>query len=110
MGPGVMAFVQIGESGKAVGCGLLRLPAAVHLGIDGQCAFPCVDHLAFESDNVTGENGKLEVDAMEHQQNGILGVDILCHGEIGAFQKPLGASSSKEGLMVVQVSEFDQTL
>lgn len=106
----MMVLIQIREGGESVGGDLLRLTAAVHLGIDGQCAFPCVDHLAFESDNVTGENGELEVDAVEHQQNGILGVDILCHGEIGAFQKPFGASSSEEGLMVVQVSEFDQTL
>ena len=40
----------------------------------------------------------------------VLGVNILSYGKIGAFQEPLGASSSEESLVVVEVGEFDQTL
>ena len=110
MGPGVMVLVQIGEGGEAIGGGLLWLTAAIHLGVNGEGAASCVDHLALEGDDVTGKNGKLEVDAVQHEQNRVLGVDILCHGKIGALQEPLGTSSGKKGLMVVEVGELDQAL
>ena len=110
VGLGVVVLVQIGESGETVGGGLFGLAAAVHLGIDGEGGAPCVDHLALEGDDVAGEDGKLEVDAVKHQKHGVFGVNILGHGEIGAFQEPLGTSSGEEGLVVVEVGEFDQTL
>lgn len=110
MGFGVVVLVQVGESGEAVSCGLLGLAAAVHLGIDGEGGAPYMDHLALEGDDVAGEDGELEVDAVKHQQDRVLGVNILRHGEIRAFQEPLGASSGEEGLVVVEVGELDQTL
>ena len=110
MGSGVMVLIQIGEGGETIGGGLLWLTAAVHLGVDGEGAASRVDHLALEGDDVAGKDGKLKVDAMQHEQNRVLGVDILCHGKIGALQKPLGTSSCKKGLMVVEIGEFDQAL
>jgi len=110
MGSGVMVLVQIGEGGEAIGGGFFRLAAAVHLGVDGEGAASRVDHLALEGDDITSKDGKLEVDAMQHEQNRILGVDILCHGKIGALQEPLGTSSGKKGLMVVEVGKLDQAL
>ena len=107
---GVVVLVKVGESGKAVGSGLFRFATAVHLGLDGEGGASRMDHLAFKGDDVARKDGELEVDAVEHEQDGVLRVNILRYGEIGAFQKPLGASSSKEGLMVVEVGEFDQTL
>ena len=107
---GVMVLVKVGEGCKAVGSGLFRFTTAVHLGIDGEGRASRMDHLAFEGDDVACKDGELEVDAVEYEQDGVLRVNILRYGEIGALQKPFGASSSKEGLMVVEVGEFDQTL
>lgn len=102
-----MVFVQIGEGGEAIcGC-FFGLATAIHLGVDGEGRAPHVDHLALEGDDVAGENGEFVIDAVKHQKNCVLGVDILCHGEIGTFQKPFGASSSEEGLMVVEVGKLD---
>ncbi len=102
-----MVLVQIREGGEAICGGLLGLATAIHLGVDGEGRAPHVDHLALEGDDVAGENGKFVIDAVKHQKNCVLGVDILCHGEIGTFQKPFGASSSEEGLMVVEVGKLD---
>ena len=110
MGLGVVVLVQVREGGEAVGCGLFGFTAAIHLGIDGEGGASRVDHLAFEGDDVAGEDGEFEIDAVEYQQDGVLGVNILRHGKIGAFQEPLGASSREESLVVVEVGEFDQTL
>lgn len=107
MGLGAMVFVQVGEGGEAVGGRLFGFTAAVHLGVDGEGALACVDHLALEGDDVASEDRELEIDAMEYQQDGVLGVNILSHGEIRALQKPFGASASEEGLMMVEVGEFD---
>ena len=107
MGLGMMVLVQIGEGGKPIGGGLLGLTAAIHLGVDREGGATHVDHLALEGDDVAGKDGELEIDAVEYQQDRILGVDILGYGKIGAFQKPFGASSGKEGLMVIKVGQFD---
>ena len=103
----MMVLVQIREGGETVGGGLLGLAAAVHLGVNGEGRAPHVDHLALEGDDVTGKDGELVIDAVKHQKNCVLGIDILCHGEIGTFQKPFGASSCEEGLMVVEVGKLD---
>ena len=106
----VMVLVEIGERGKAVGGHFLRFAAAVHFGVDRQSAAPHVDDLAFEGDDVARENREFEIDAMQHEEDGVFGVNVLCHGEIGAFQKPFGASAREEGLMMVEVGEFDESL
>ena len=85
VGLGVVVLVQIGESGETVGGGLFGLAAAVHLGIDGEGGAPCVDHLALEGDDVAGEDGEFEIDAVEHQQHGVFGVNILGHSKIGTL-------------------------
>ena len=110
MGPGTVVLIQIREGGESVGSGPLRFAAAVHFGIDREGALARVDYLALESDDVTGENRELEVDAVQHEQDGVLGVNILSYGKIGAFQEPLGASPGKESLVVVEVGQLDQTL
>ena len=79
---GMVVFVQVGEGGKAVGGDFLGFAAAVHFCIHSQGAATYGDDLALESDDVTSENRELEVDAMEHQQDGILCVNILRHSEI----------------------------
>lgn len=107
MGLGVVVLIEIGEGGEAIGSGLFGFATPVHLGIDGECRAPGVDHLTLKGDDVAGEDGKLEVDAVKHQQDGVFGVNVLCHSKIRAFQEPLGASSREEGLMVVEVGEFD---
>ena len=106
----MMVLVQIGEGGETVGGRLFGLATAVHLGVDREGAFSRVNHLALEGDDVAGENGEFEIDAVEYKEHGVLGVNVLCHSEIGAFQKPLGASSSEKGLVVVKVGELDQAL
>ena len=103
----MVVFVQIGESGETVGSDFLRFAAAVHLRVDGQGAASHRDDLALESNDVARENRELEVDAMEHQKDGVLRVNILRHSEIGAFQEILGATTCKESLVVVKVGEFD---
>lgn len=107
---GVVVLIQIGEGGEAVGCGLLGLATPIHFCIYGEGGSSGMDHLALEGDDVAGKDRELEVDAMQHQQHGVLGVDILGHGEIGTLQEPLGTSSGEEGLVVVEVGEFDQAL
>lgn len=106
----MVVLIQIGEGGKAVGGDSLGLAAAVHFGIDGQRAASHRDDLALESDNITCKNRELEVDAMEHEQDGILRVNILRHSEIGTLQEPLRATAREEGLVVVEVGEFDESL
>ena len=106
----VMVLVEIGERGKAVGGHFLRFAAAVHFGVDRQSAAPHMDDLAFESDDVARKNRELEVDAMQYKQYSIFCVNILCHSEVGTFQKPFGATAREEGLMVVEVGKFDKTL
>lgn len=106
----VMVLVEIGEGGKAVGSHFFGFAAAVHLGVDRQSAATHMDDLAFEGDNVACENREFEIDAMQHEKDGVFGVDVLCHSEIGAFQEPLGASAREEGLVMVKVSKFDESL
>ena len=104
---GVVVFVQIGEGGKAVSGDFFGLAAAVHSSINGQGAAPCSNHLTFEGDDVARENRELEVNAMEHQKNGVLRVNILRHSKIRTFQEILGTTTCEEGLVVVEVGEFD---
>ena len=106
----MVVFVQVGERGEAVGGDLLGLAAAVHLRVDRQSAATHGDDLTLESDDVARENRKLEVDAVEHKKDGVFGINILRYSEIGALQEPLRATTREKGLMVVQVSEFDQSL
>lgn len=106
----MMVLVQIGERGEAVGGHFFGFAAAVHSGIDRQSAAPHVDDLAFEGDDVARENREFEIDAMQHEEDGVFGVNVLCHGKIGAFQKPFGASAREEGLMMVEVGKFDESL
>ena len=106
----MMVLVQIGERGEAVGGHFFGFATAVHLGVDRQSAAPHVDDLAFEGDDVARENREFEIDAMQHKEDSVFGVNVLCHGKIGAFQKPFGASASEEGLMMVEVGKFDESL
>ena len=69
-----------------------------------------MDDLALEGDDVACKNRELEVDAVKHEQDGVFGINILCHCKIGAFQQVLGTTASKKGLMVVEVGEFDESL
>ena len=110
MGLGVVVFVEIGEGGEAVGGYFFRLAAAVHLCVNREGAAPGGDYLALVGDDVARENRELEVDAVEHQKDGILRVNILRHSEIGTFQEILGATTCKESLVVVEVGEFDESL
>ena len=107
VGTGMMVFVQIGESGKAVGGDFFGFSTAVHFCVDGQGAAPGGDYLALESDNVTCENREFEIDAVENEQNGVLRINILRHSEIGTFQKPLRATTREKGLVMVEVGKFD---
>ena len=84
-----MVFVQVGEGGEAVGGDFFRLAAAVHFCVDGQGAASSSDYLALIGDNVARENRELEVDAVEHQKDGILRVNVLRHSEIGTLQEIL---------------------
>ena len=103
----MVVFVQIGEGGETIGGDFFGLAAAVHFCVDGQGAAPGGDYLALESDNVTCENREFEIDAVENEQNGVLRINILRHSEIGTFQEILGATTCKEGLVMVEVGEFD---
>ena len=85
MGTGMMVFVQIGESGEAVGSNLFGLAATVHLCIDRQGAATHRDNLALKSDDVTRENRELEVDTMEHKKDRVLCINILCNSKIRAL-------------------------
>lgn len=107
MGLGMVVLVKIGESGEAVSGDFFGFAAAVHFCVNRQGAAACGDYLALEGDNVARENRELEVDAVEHQKDGVLCVNILRHSEIGTFQEILGATTCKEGLVVVKVGEFD---
>ena len=104
---GLVVLIQVGEGGEAIGGSLLGFPTSIHFCIYGKGRAPRMDHLALESDDVAGEDGELEVNAMEHEQDGVFRVNILGNGKIGTFQEPLGTPSSEEGLVVVQVGEFD---
>ena len=103
----MVVFVQIREGGEAVGGDFFGLPAAVHFCVDGQGAAPGGDYLALIGDDVARENRELEVDAVEHQKDGVLRVNILRYSKIGTFQEILGATTCEESLMVVEVGEFD---
>ena len=107
MGLGMVVFVQIGEGGEAVGGDFFGFAAAVHFCVNRQGAAACGDYLALVGDDVARENRELEVDAVKHQKNGVLRVNVLRHSEIGAFQKILGTTTSKKSLVVVEVGEFD---
>lgn len=107
MRTGMVVFVQVGEGGEAVGGDFFRFAAAVHFCVNGQCAATHGDDLALEGDDVACENRELEVDAVEHQKDGILCINVLRHSEIGTFQEILGATTCEEGLVVVEVGEFD---
>lgn len=104
---GMVVLVQIREGGEAIGGNLFGLTATVHLGVDRQGAAPHRDDLALEGDDVARENRELEVDAMQHKQNGVFRINILRHSEIRTLQEILGATTSEEGLVVVEVGEFD---
>ena len=110
MWSGMVVFVQIRESGETISGDLFRLTAAVHLRVDRQRATTHGDDLAFESDNVARKNRELEVDAVKHEQDRIFRINILRHSEIGAFQEPLRATTREEGLVMVQVCKFDESL
>ena len=103
----MVVFVEIREGGEAVGGDFFGLAAAVHFRVNRQSAATHGDDLALEGDNVARENRELEVDAVEHQKDGVLCINILSHSEIGTFQEILGATTCKKGLMVVEVGEFD---
>ena len=103
----MVVFIKIGEGGKAVGGDFFGFAAAIHFCVNRQGAAPGGDYLALESDNVTCENRELEIDAVEHQKDGIFRINILRHSEIGTFQEILGATTCKESLVVVEVGEFD---
>ena len=82
---GMVILVQIGESGEAVGGDFFGLTAAIHFCVDRQSAATHRDDFALEGNDVARENRELEIDAMEHQQDGVLCVNILRHSEIGTF-------------------------
>ena len=103
----MVVFVQIGKGGEAVGSNFFGLAAAVHFCVDRQSASTDIHDLALESDDVARENRKLEIDAMEDKKDSVFRVNILRHSEIGTFQKILGTTTCKEGLVVVEVGEFD---
>ncbi len=107
VGTRMVILVQVGERGEAVGGDFFRLAAAVHFCVNGQCAATHGDDLALESDDVASENRELEINAVEDEQNGVLRINILRHSEIGTFQEILGATTCKEGLVMVEVGEFD---
>ena len=110
MRSGMVVFVQVGESGEAIGGDFLGLTATIHLRIDGQGAASHRDDLALEGDDVASEDWELEIDAVKHKKNGVLRINILCYSKIGTLQEPLGATACKEGLVVVEVGEFDESL
>lgn len=110
VGTGMVVFVQIGESGEAVGGDFFGFAAAVHLRVNRQCAATNGDDFALEGDDVARKNRELEVDAMEDEKNGVFRVNILRHSEIRTFQKILGTTTCEESLVMVEVGEFDQSL
>ena len=81
----MVVFIQIGESGEAVGGDFFGLTAAVHFRVDRQSASTDIHDLALESDDVARENRELEINAMEDEKDGVLCVNILRHSEIGTF-------------------------
>ena len=103
----MVVFVQIGESGKAVGGDFFGLAAAVHFCVNRQSAASSGDYLALEGDDVACENRELEVDAVEDEKDSVLRINILRHSEIGTLQEPLGATPREKGLVMVEVGEFD---
>lgn len=103
----MVVFVQIGESGKAVGGDFFGFATAVHLRVNRQCAATHGDDLALESDNVAGKNRELEVNAVEDKKDGVFRINILRHSEIGTFQEILGTATCEESLVVVEVGKFD---
>ena len=44
-----------------------------------------MDYFALESHDIASKNGKFEINAVEYQQDGVLGVNILGHSKIGAL-------------------------
>ena len=106
----MVVLIQIRESGKAVSGDPFGLATAIHFRVNSQGAAAHGDDFALEGDDVARENRELEVDAVEHQKDGILRVNILRHSEIGTFQEILGTTTCKESLMVVEVGEFDESL
>ena len=106
----MMALVKIREGGETIGGNFLGFAAAVHLGVDRQRAAAHVDDFALEGDDVACEDGELEVDAVKHEQDGVLGVNILGDREIGALQEILRTTTCKKGLVMVQISKLDQSL
>ena len=107
MGLGMVVLVEIGECGEAVGGDFFGFAATIHFCVNRQGAASSGDYLALEGDDVARENRELEIDAVEHQKDGILRVNVLRHSEIGTLQEILGASTCKKGLVVVEVGEFD---
>ena len=67
---------------QAIGSDFLWLTAAVHLRVDRQRATTHRDDLALESDNVAGKDREFEVDAVEHEKDSVLCVNILCYSKI----------------------------
>jgi len=103
----VVILIEVGEGRETIGSNLFGFSAAVHLRVNRQGATTYMDDLALESDDVAREDGELEVNAVQYEQNGVLGVNILRHSEIGTLQEVLGAATCEEGLVVVEVGEFD---
>lgn len=102
-----MVFVQVGESGEAIGGDFFGFAAAVHFRVNGQCAATHGDDFALESDDVASKNRELEIDAVEDKKDGVFRINILRHSEIGTFQEILGTATCEESLVVVEVGEFD---
>ena len=105
-----MVFIQIGESGEAISGDFFGFAAAVHFRVNGQGAATHGDDFALEGNDVARENRELEIDAMEHKQDGVFRINILRHSEIRTLQEILGATTCKKSLVVVEVGEFDQSL
>ena len=102
-----MVFIQIGESGEAVGGDFFGFTAAVHFRVDRQSASTDIHDFALEGDDIARENRELEIDAMEDEKDSVFRVNILRHSEIRTFQEILGATTCKESLVVVEVGELD---
>ena len=107
---GMMVFIEIGEGGETVSGNFFGFAAAIHFRINSKCAATHGNDLALEGDNVTRENRELEVDAMEHEKDCILRVNILRHSEIGTFQEILGATTCEESLVMDEVGELNLSL
>ena len=102
-----MVFIQVRESGEAVGGDFFGFAAAVHFRVDRQSASTDIHDLALESDDVARENRELEVDAVEDKKDSVFRINVLRHSEIRTFQKILGATTCEESLVMVEVGEFD---